>query len=206
MTAEAIDKRFARLTELGTATVYEAQGQRGAVHSAIKPLDPGFRLVGRALTVDCQPADNLALHLALLQAKPGDVVVVDAKGFTEAGPWGDIMTLAAQTAGVKGLIIDGSVRDADTIVSMGFPAFSRGVCIRGTGKASKGKINVPIMCGGVQVNPGDIVLGDRDGVVVIPAAELDESIRLSELREAKEADQRIAIRSGKTTAQLLGLV
>ena len=130
--------RFDRLRALGAATVYEAQGAKGALDSGIKPLDPRSRLVGPALTVDTRPADNLMLHYALLKARPGDVLVVDAKGFLEAGPWGDVLTTAAIKAGIAGLVIHGAVRDASAIVEMGFPVFCRGLSIKGTGKNQPG--------------------------------------------------------------------
>jgi 4-hydroxy-4-methyl-2-oxoglutarate aldolase len=199
------EAQLATLKRLGTATVHEAQGQKGAFDSGLKPLDPSRRLAGSALTVECRPSDNLAIHFALLKARPGDVLVVDAKGFVEAGPWGDIMTLAAQQAGVAGLVIDGSVRDSDSIIRMGFPTYSRALSIKGTGKAHGGRVDVPIICGGVVIRPGDIILGDRDGLVAIAQEEIDLVIRLSEERERKEEALRIALRSGRTTVELLGL-
>jgi len=131
------------LLELGSATLHEAQGQTGALASAIKPLDPLRRLAGPALTVDAKPGDNLVIHYALTFAQPGDVLVVDAKGYTEAGPWGDILTLAAQKSGISGLVIDGAVRDGDTILKMGFPVFSRGLSIRAAQKNQPGRVNIP---------------------------------------------------------------
>src|ERR1700761_1573230 len=104
------------LKRLGTATIHEAQGQKGALDGRLRPLDPSCRVAGPALTVDCRPSDNLAIHYALTKAKPGDVLVVDAKGFIEAGPWGDILTLAAQKLGIAGLVIYGSVRDANALI------------------------------------------------------------------------------------------
>jgi 4-hydroxy-4-methyl-2-oxoglutarate aldolase len=190
---------------LGAATIYEAQGQCGAMDSGIKPLDPSFFVAGRALTVDAKPADNLILHYAITIAKPGDVLVVDAKGFLEAGPWGDVMTFAAQRAGIAGLVIDGSVRDSSAIVAAGFPVFSRGVCMKGTEKKQPGRVNVGILCGGVEVKPGDIVVGDRDGIMVISAADLEQSIALAIKREEKEVASRKALAQGKTTVELLGL-
>jgi len=193
------------IRRLGAATIYEAQSQRGAMDSGIKPLDPSFFVAGPALTVDAKPADNLILHYALTIANPGDVLVVDAKGFLEAGPWGDVMTFAAQHAGIAGLVIDGSVRDSAAIVAAGFPVFSRGVCMKGTEKKQPGRVNVGILCGGVEVKPGDIVVGDRDGIMVIPAADLEQSIALAIKREEKEAASRKALAQGKTTVELIGL-
>lgn len=193
------------IRRLGPATIYEAQGQSGAMDSGIKPLDPSFFVAGSALTVDAKPGDNLILHYALTVAKLGDVLVVDAKRFVEAGPWGDVMTFAAQHAGIAGLVIDGSVRDSAAIVAAGFPVFSRGVCMKATEKKLPGRVNVSILCGGVEVNPGDIVVGDRDGVMVIPAATLEWSIALAVKREEKEAASRAALAQGKTTVDLIGL-
>ena len=197
---------YDELRALGAATVYEAQGAKGALDSGMKPIDPASRLVGPALTVDTRPADNLMLHYALLKAKPGDVLVVDAKGFLEAGPWGDVLTAAALKAGVAGLVIHGAVRDADAIVGMGFPVFCRGLSIKGTGKNQPGKVNVPITMGDVLINPGDIVVGDRDGLVVVRQDEVEMAIEKSLAREEKEAGQRQAIEAGTSnTAELLGL-
>jgi 4-hydroxy-4-methyl-2-oxoglutarate aldolase len=193
------------LKRLGTATIHEAQGQKGAIDGAIRPLDPTIRLAGPALTIDCRPSDNLVIHYALTKAKPGDVLVVDTKAFVEAGPWGDILTLAAQKIGIAGLVIDGSVRDAATIIEMRFPTFSRGLSIKGTNKNQPGKVNVPITLGGVVVKPGDIVVGDRDGLVVVEEREVAEVIALSQAREDKENRIRAGLEAGKSTVELLGL-
>jgi 4-hydroxy-4-methyl-2-oxoglutarate aldolase len=197
---------FDRLRDLGSATVYEAQGAKGALDAGIKPLDAGSRLVGPALTVDTRPADNLMLHYALLKARPGDVLVVDAKAFLEAGPWGDVLTAAAIKAGVAGLVINGSVRDASAIVDLGFPVFCRGLSIKGTGKHQPGRVNVPVSIGDVLIRPGDVIVGDRDGLVVVAPEEIEAVIASAEAREAKEAEFRAAIERGATTAELLGLM
>ncbi|MDQ0012860.1 4-hydroxy-4-methyl-2-oxoglutarate aldolase [Variovorax boronicumulans] len=193
------------LRALGAATVYEAQGAHGAFDSGLKPLDPANRLVGPALTVDLRPADNLMLHYALLKAQPGDVLVVDAKGFLEAGPWGDVLTEAAMARGVAGLVIHGAVRDADAIVRMGFPVFCRGLSIKGTGKHQPGRLNVPLCIGDAVVHPGDIVVGDRDGLVMVARDDVDRVLASAQAREEKEAGFRRAIANGASTAELLGL-
>ncbi len=193
------------LKKLGSATIHEAQGQKGALDSGLRPVDPGVRLAGPALTVDCRPDDNLAIHYALTKAKPGDVLVVDAKGFMEAGPWGDLLTLASQKLGIVGLVMNGAVRDANAIIDMNFPTFSRGLSIKGTNKCQPGKVNVPIVIGGVHVNPGDIIVGDRDGLVVVEQSRVEEVIQLSRAREDKEDSIRAGIESGKSTVELLGL-
>jgi 4-hydroxy-4-methyl-2-oxoglutarate aldolase len=194
-----------RLGELGAATVYEANGQQGAFDSSLKPLDPTCIMVGTAVTLDLPPADNWYIHLALLEAGPGDVLVVDAKGYLEAGPWGDVLTCAAQERGLAGLVIDGAVRDSRDIVASGFPVFSRGLSIKGTTKAVPGRINVPVRVGGVLVEPGDIVIGDADGLVRVPAHEAEDALAASEARAAKETGFRDRIRVGETTLDLLGL-
>ncbi|QIQ21633.1 4-carboxy-4-hydroxy-2-oxoadipate aldolase/oxaloacetate decarboxylase [Zophobihabitans entericus] len=193
------------LKRLGSATIYEAQGAKGAFGSDIKPIDNNMRVVGRALTVDIRPADNLMLHYALLKARPGDVLVVDAKGFMEAGPWGDVLTEQAMTIGVEGLIINGAVRDANSISEVGFPVFCKGLSIKGTEKNQPGKLNVPVTISGVQINPGDIVVGDRDGLVVVSLDEVEQVIQKALQREAKEDIFKEKIRNGATTAELLNL-
>lgn len=199
-------EKLAQLRDLGTATVYEAQGAKGALDNGMKPIDPTVRLAGPALTVDARPADNLILHHAVLKAKPGDVLVVDAKGFMEAGPWGDVLTLQAMKLGIAGLVISGCVRDANLIIDLGFPVFCRGLSIKGTGKNQPGKVNVPICIGDVVIRPGDIIVGDRDGLVVVAQDEVDMAIANSIAREDKEVQQRKAIEAGNSnTVELLNL-
>lgn len=199
-------EKLAQLRDLGTATVYEAQGAKGALDSGMNPIDPTVRLAGPALTVDARPADNLILHYAVLKAKPGDVLVVDAKGFMEAGPWGDVLTLQAMKLGIAGLVISGCVRDANLIIDLGFPVFCRGLSIKGTGKNQPGKVNVPICIGDAVIRPGDIIVGDRDGLVVVAQDEVDMAIANSIARENKEVQQRKAIEAGSSnTVELLTL-
>ena len=197
--------RVRQLCELGAATVYEAQGAFGALDAGVKPLDPASRMAGPAFTVDIRPADNLMLHYAMLKAAPGDVLVVDAKGFLEAGPWGDVLTAQALQLRLAGLVIHGAVRDGNTLVELGFPVFCRGLSIKGTGKHQPGRVNVPVCIGDVVIHPGDFVVGDRDGVVVVPSDRVDATIASALAREAKEAAMRESIRHGGTTAALLGL-
>ena len=199
-------EKLIQLRDLGTATIYEAQGAQGAFDHGMKPIDPTVRMAGPALTVDVRPADNLMLHYAVLQARPGDVLVVDAKGFMEAGPWGDVLTLQAMKQGIAGLVIHGCVRDANLIIDLGFPVFCRGLSIKGTGKNQPGKVNVPISIGDAVIRPGDIVVGDRDGLVVVAHDEVDRTIANSLAREEKEIKQREAIDAGTSnTLELLNL-
>ncbi|WPB89348.1 4-carboxy-4-hydroxy-2-oxoadipate aldolase/oxaloacetate decarboxylase [Streptomyces malaysiensis] len=205
MTARPTKEQLETLERFGVATIHEAQGGTGALDSAIKPLHPDMTMAGVALTVDCKPSDNLAIQHAVTVGRPGDVLVVDAKAFTEAGPWGDILTLYAQQVGIAGLVIDGSVRDSRDIVAMGFPVFSRGICVKGTGKFQPGSVNTPVTCGGVAINPGDVIVGDADGVVAVPAQDIDRVIELAEARIRKEEHFRSELRDGKSLVDLMGL-
>lgn len=201
-----LKEKISQLRDLGAATVYEAQGAKGALDHGMKPIDPTVRMAGPALTVDARPADNLILHHAVLKAKPGDILVVDAKGFMEAGPWGDVLTIQAMKLGIAGLVVNGCVRDANLIIGLGFPVFCRGLSIKGTGKNQPGKVNVPITIGDVVIRPGDIVVGDRDGLVVVAQDEIDSAIASSLAREEKEMQQRKAIEAGTSnTVELLNL-
>lgn len=193
------------LAELGAATIYEAQGQHGSVSPLIRPLDPTSRIAGQAFTADIGWGDNLLVHEAMRQIVAGEVLVLDAHGCTEAGPWGDVLTAQAKHRGVAGLVIDGAVRDSADILDMDFPTFARGVCIRGTTKTYPGSVRRPVTVGGVTIRPGDVVVGDRDGVVVIPVETVDHALAAAQQRAAKENQFRDLIAQGSTTADLLGL-
>jgi 4-hydroxy-4-methyl-2-oxoglutarate aldolase len=193
------------LVAFGSATLHEAIGQRGAMPFPIKPIYPGMKVCGTALTVECPPGDNLAIHAAVLEAAPGDVLVVDYKGHTEFGPFGDVLATACVAAGIRGLVIDGCVRDGASLLAMGFPVFARGLNMKGTAKMGPGRVGAPIMCAGVPVAPGDAVIGDDDGVVVVPRGEIGAAARSAREREDKEAGMRDRIRAGATTIELLGL-
>ncbi|WP_417777466.1 4-carboxy-4-hydroxy-2-oxoadipate aldolase/oxaloacetate decarboxylase [Stutzerimonas xanthomarina] len=199
------DELASQLSQLGSATIYEAQGAFGALDVGLKPLSPSMKVAGRVFTVDARPADNLMLHYALLHVQPGDVLVVDAKGFLEAGAWGDILTEQALHKGVAGLVINGSVRDVQAIQDMGFPVFCRGVSIKGTAKKQTGKINVPVTFGDVAIQPGDYIFGDVDGLVLVAAASLSSVLEKALTREHAEANFRAKIREGVSTVELLDL-
>lgn len=192
------------LNKFSTATIHEALGKYGNLPSAIKPIYPAVKICGPAYTVKTMPRDNVLLHRAYAYAKPGDVIVVNCSGFYEAGYWGDLMSLGAKTKGIAGLVIDGCVRDADDIEAMGFPVFSRGLCIRGTSNFGEGTLNEPIMMGEYPVHPGDLIVGDRDGVVVVPKNRIEAAIEKSIAREAKEENVRKQLRAGKTSLEIYG--
>ena len=172
---------------------------RGRSNSAIKPIYPGLRILGSALTLVTQPGDNLTIHAALKLAQPGDVLVIDAGDYPEQGSFGDVMATSALALGVAGLVTNGGVRDAASIRDLGFPIFSRSISIKGTVKETLGPINQPISFGGVTVNPGDLVIGDDDGLVVIPLAEIDAVLAIAQKREEKEANIRAELAKGRTT-------
>ncbi len=195
-------KRFAKLD---AATVHEAAGRIGAIRSNIKPIAQGMSVVGPALTVLCHPKDNLMLHKAIQIARPGDVIVAATDGFPEAGYWGELMATSASARGIAGLVIDGSIRDSSEIIEMGFPVFCRGTCVRGTSKQCLGLVNHPILIGDVVVHPGDLVLGNDDGVVAIPRDRIDEVLAAAETRVRKEEDKRKRLKEGIPNVELSGL-
>ena len=195
---------YLKLAQFGTATIHEALGKYGALPFAIKPLNSAAKVCGPAATVQTMPRDNLLLHKAIYEAAEGSVLIVNCSGFYEAGYWGDIMGTAAQAVGLNGLVIDGCVRDGAELDEMGFPVFSRGLCIHGTTKYGKGEINRPITIGDVQIYPDDIVVGDRDGVVVVPQDRIEEAIEKSAAREAHEEETRASIKAGKSTLEIYG--
>ncbi len=193
-----------RYAALETATVYEASGKHGAMSHDIRPIAAGMRLCGSALTVRCQAADNLTLHAAVALGRPGDVLVADVGQALEAGHWGEIITVAAQARGIVGIVINGGVRDVGPISRRGFPVFAPAVSMKATVKESAGWINHPIICGGVLVRPGDLVLGDDDGVVIVAAERLEEVYHASVAREAREAEVMRRLERGELTLDVLG--
>lgn len=191
---------------LPTATLHEAGGKIGALPAAIKPVAPGMRFAGSALTVQSPGADNLWLHRALDVARPGDVLVVHTGGVFEHGYWGEIMSTMAQVRGLAALVIDACVRDGGLLAEIGFPVFARGLSIRGTGKdfGATGWINAPLLLGDVVVQAGDLVVGDGDGVVAIPRERAAEVVDKSHRREADEAAILQRLRAGEATLDVYG--
>jgi len=189
---------------LPTATLHEASGRDGALPAAIKPVGPSMRLCGPAVTVSSPAGDNLSIHEALYMAEPGDVLVVKT-GDKDYGYWGEIMTVAAQVRGLGGLVIDGGVRDRDRLIELGLPVFSNGICIRGTGKdpSAPASINLEIQIGDVAIAPGDVVVGDADGVVVIAQSRLAEVVTAARDREEKEQTWLESLRAGVRTLDLI---
>lgn len=201
------DQLLERASRLSSATVHEAAGKAGALPSFIKPLSPAMRLYGRALPVRSPPGDNLWLHRAIYRAKLGDVLVVDVGDGTEYGYWGEVMAVAAQVRQIAGLVISGGVRDQLRLIKLGFPVCAARTCIRGTRKDPRGdgQIGSPITIGEVTIRQGDLVLGDADGVIVLPASEAEASIQESEKRDALELSIFDRLRRGETTIEIYHL-
>jgi 4-hydroxy-4-methyl-2-oxoglutarate aldolase len=191
---------------LPTATLHEAGGKIGALPAAIKPIAAAFRCCGPALTVHSPGGDNLWLHRALDIAQPGDVLVVHVSGAHDHGYWGEIMTTMAKARGLAGLVIDGCVRDGVLLEQIGFPVFARGLCIRGTGKdyGAIGWLNAPVLMGNVTVSAGDLVVGDADGVVVVPRLRAADVLAKSQQRERDEAAICKRLEAGESTMQVYG--
>ncbi len=196
----------AGLAQYSSATIHEAQGRRGALDSSLKPIDRSMSFCGPAVTVVCAPRDNLMLQVAIHYAQRGDVLVVSAGEFSEAGTFGDVLGTAMHSKGLAALVTDSGVRDTADLIDLGLPVFSRSVCIKGTVKETLGPINHPIVFGGELVEPGDIVKGDADGVVLVKAADAGWVIEACAEREASEVELRELYRAGGTTIELCNLV
>lgn len=195
---------FEALLAHSTATVHEAMGRRGAMNAEIKPISKGMKMCGRAITVRCHAADNLMLIKAISMAKPNDVVVCDMGRLLNEGPFGEVLAVECIARSMAGLVVTSSIRDSADIIKHGFPVFSAGLSVCGTAKATLGTINHPISCGDEIVNPGDIVLGDDDGVVVIPNSEAEDVISKANERVFKEADVMKRIRNGESLFNIYG--
>lgn len=197
---------IAEARRLGTATLHEAAGRIGALPSGIKPVDPGMTLSGPAFTVHCPALSNLQIHHAIYHARLGDILVVHVSGGVEAGYWGDILNEAAMAQKLGGLVIDGGVRDTAGLATMGFPVFSNGVSIRGTGKDydATAWLQQPVRMGEVLIQPGDLIVGDRDGVFALSTARVAEVVAGGQKREADETAKIAAIRRGERTLDLYG--
>jgi 4-hydroxy-4-methyl-2-oxoglutarate aldolase len=194
-----------RATKLGTSTLFEASKiANSAIDPAIRPVWSGASIAGPAYPLECSPGDNLAIHLALEKVSRGSILVVSTGGFV-AGYWGEVLTVAAEAAGVVGLVIDGGVRDISAITARRFPVFTRGISMRGTIKASAPSVGKTISFTGTPVSVGDLVVADDDGVLILPAAQVPTTLDQGQLRADNEAQMMSALAEGKTTLELMQL-
>lgn len=188
----------------GTSTLCEASGLPCALDYAIRPVWAGAAVAGPAYPLRCAPGDNLAIHIAVDAVPPGHVLVVDASGYV-AGYWGEVLAVAAQARGITGLVIDGGVRDIDALERRKFPAFARGIGMRGTVKFHAPSVGEPIVIAGVAIAPGDLVVADTDGVLAIPQAYVARTLEGARKRTDKEAVIMKRLEAGETTLEILGL-
>jgi len=186
---------------LATATIHEASGRKGYVDYAIKPIAHGMKVCGPAFTVQCAPGDNIMLHKALERAQPGDVLVASVGNAYEYGYFGSLMATSATAKKLGGLCIDGCIRDGEEIIKAGFPVFSRGLCIRGTVKGTIGLVNYPTVFGGYTVFPGDLIVGDDDGLVVIAHAECTDVLTKTKNRIENEKTKAKTLESGISSVE-----
>ncbi|MBL4732064.1 MAG: 4-carboxy-4-hydroxy-2-oxoadipate aldolase/oxaloacetate decarboxylase [Rhizobiaceae bacterium] len=194
-----------KLAKFGVATVHEAQGRKGLLASYMRPIYKGARIAGNAVTVSIPPADNYMIHVAVEQCQEGDILVVSPTSMSNAGYFGELFATALKRRGVRGLIIEAGCRDLVELEEMGFPVWSRYVCAQGTVKASLGDVNLPLVCAGQNIIPGDVVIADDDGVCIVPRETVSAAIKSSEARLEKEEINRAKFLKGELGLDVYGM-
>ena len=193
------------LGELGVATVHEAQGRTGLMKPYMRPIYASAKVAGPAVTVSCQAGDNLMIHAAVEICKPGDVLVVTTTSDSTDGMFGELLATSLGAHGVLGLIIDAGVRDVSELTAMDFPVWAKAIHAQGTVKSSAGSVNIPVVCAGAAVEPGDVIVADQDGVVVVPRETAAEAAKASQARISKEEKARERLRAGEVGLDFYGL-
>jgi 4-hydroxy-4-methyl-2-oxoglutarate aldolase len=193
------------LGRLGVATVHEAQRRTGLMQPYMRPLWHGARIAGSAVTALCHPGDNWMIHVAVEVLKPGDVLIVACSSECTDGGFGELLATSLKARGASGVVLDIGCRDAHEITAMRFPVWSRSVSAKGTVKATIGSVNVPVVCAGVQVNPGDVAVADDDGIVIVRRADAETVAKAGEERENKEAASRARLEKGELGLDIYGM-